>query len=133
HGAEVGQDHRAGSSAVQAVDVEGEVEVFLGGGEVAEVGEDHAGFVGPASGAVVAGPGLPRCGGRAVDGCGRGGQGGGGGGAVAVVRGGVGQGGGVVGGRAGVVEVAGVVDAGFGETDGGGVVAEVDRLDGHAA
>ncbi|MFI6701857.1 hypothetical protein ACIBJC_23305 [Streptomyces sp. NPDC050509] len=41
--AEVGEDDGAGAAAVEAVDVEGQVEMFLGSVEVAETGEDHAG------------------------------------------------------------------------------------------
>jgi hypothetical protein len=61
--AEVGQDDGAGAFAVEAVDVEGVVEVGAGFVEFAEAGEDHAGFVGPAADAVVAGPGGARGGG----------------------------------------------------------------------
>ncbi|MFE1775544.1 hypothetical protein [Streptomyces sp. NPDC059008] len=65
--AEVGEHDRPGALAVEAVDVEREVEVFLGGGEVAEFGVDHAGLVSPPAVAVVARPGLPRQGRRVLD------------------------------------------------------------------
>ncbi|GGU41833.1 hypothetical protein GCM10010211_01150 [Streptomyces albospinus] len=42
YAAQAGQDDGAGAAAVEAVDVDGEVEVLLGAVEVAEAGEEHA-------------------------------------------------------------------------------------------
>ena len=56
--AKVGQHDRTGPAAVESGDVQGMIEVFFGGIEVAELGEDHPGLMGPPAVRVVGSPGL---------------------------------------------------------------------------
>ncbi len=112
--------------AVEAVDVEGEVEVFFGGVEVAEAGEDHAGLVGPAAGGVVGGPGVAACDSGSADGGLGHGKVLGRHVAVVVLGSCVGEGGFVVGDSSRVVQVTAVLHAGFAELDGFGSVTQVD-------
>ncbi|WP_308109718.1 hypothetical protein [Streptomyces sp. ET3-23] len=131
--AEVGEDDRAASAAVEAVDVEGEAEVFFGLYRDRRGGRGSCRIHGPIG---RGSSGLPRTrrplllaadgglGEGEMVGCRL---------AVAVLGRGVGEGGFVVGDGPGVVEVLALADAGFGESDGFGVEAEAGGLDGQAA